>query len=393
MTKKILSDRKLKRALVFVLVALVFIVLIILATAKKKTVAKAESLPVVVVQKPERKNLSQSVTISGYVEAKAMIPVVPFVSGNIQEYPAKAGDFVKKDTLLAKIDDAPFRQQMLQAQAAYLAAKSTYERIDSLYKSGATTQQNYDNAKAQYDASSAQYDLAKLQMDYTEVKAPVDGTILIADQAVGGTAAQGTPLAVLADLTNQVVRLKVPEKYFDLFTIEKENLAVTVIRPAEKSLGLMTGATSGDKTTTPGDDTNALVTDAKTSATIENIAPYVSPESKTFEVVCHLDQPGQRFRPGMFVKVQVAYKTYQNVPVLPIQTKKMDGSFYLYDSENQTVHFVMPEKTPDDGQYFIVDEIYADSFFVTDGQNFIFDGQKVRLYEDAKNEAFGGENQ
>lgn len=401
------SKKKIKRFAIFALVALVFIVLIILVSGKKKTVAKAENLPVVVVQKPERKNLSQSVTISGYVEAKAMIPVVPFVSGNIQEYPAKAGDFVKKDTLLAKIDDAPFRQQMLQAQAAYLAAKSTYERVDSLYKSGATTQQNYDNAKAQYDASSAQYDLAKLQMDYTEVKAPVDGTILIADQAVGATAAQGTPLAVLADLTNQVVRLKVPEKYFDLFTMERENLVVTVIRPAEKSLGLGSDATAGDKTNAPEGDaaapvsdadapatsTNALVTDAKTSATIENIAPYVSPESKTFEVVCHLDQPGQRFRPGMFVKVQVAYKTYQNVPVLPIQTKKMDGSFYIYDSENQTVHFVMPENTPDDGEYFIVDEKYADSFFVTDGQNFIFDGQKVKLYEDAKNEVFGGDDQ
>ena len=370
MTKKILSNKKLKRAAIFILVALVFIILIILVTGKKKTVAKAENVPVVVVQKPERRTLSQSVTISGYVEAKAMIPAVPFVSGNILEYPAKAGDFVKKDTLLAKIDDAPFRQQMLQAQAAYLAAKSTYERVNSLFKAGATTQQNYDNAKAQYDASSAQYDLAKLQMDYTEVKAPVDGTILIADQAVGGTAAQGTPLAVLADLTNQVVRLKVPEKYFDLFTMERENLVVTVIRPAEEGFD-----------------------DAKTSASIENIAPYVSPESKTFEVVCHLDQPAERFRPGMFVKVQVAYKTYQNAPVLPIQTKKMDGSIYLYDSENQTVHFVMPENTPDDGEYFIVDEKYADSFFVTDGQNFIFDGQKVKLYEDAKNDAFGGDDQ
>ncbi|MCQ2591254.1 MAG: efflux RND transporter periplasmic adaptor subunit [Treponema sp.] len=346
---------------IFLVVAALFVFLTILVTKKKPVEEKEDTLPSVVIQKPVRQNLIEAVTISGYVEATAMIPVVPFVSGTIMEYSAKAGDFVKKDTLLAKIDDEPFRQQMLQAQASYFAAKSTFERVESLFKSGATTQQNYDTARAQYDASTAQFDLAKLQMGYTEVRAPVDGTILIADQAVGSIGAQGTPVAVLADLTNQVVRLKVPEKYFDLFTLEKENLLVTVTRPAEKS----------------------MYEDAVTSASIENIAPYLSPESKTFEVVCRLNNPGERFRPGMYVKVQVAYKVHKMVPVLPIKTKKMDGSVYTYDAELGTVHFISSEKVmgASDGEYFVVPEQFADNWFVIDGQNFVFDGQKVKLYE------------
>ncbi len=351
--------KKLIRIMAVVLVALVFVSLSFLVTNKKAPEEKEDILPSVRVQKPEIRDLVESITISGYVEAKAMIPVVPFVSGTITEYPAKAGDFVKKDTLLAKIDDEPFRQQVLQAQAAYFAAKSTFERIENLYKSGATSQQNYDNARAQYDASTAQYDLAKLQMGYTEVRAPVEGTILMANQAVGSIGTQTSPVAVLADLSNQVVRLKVAEKYFDLFTMERENLAVEIIRPAEQG----------------------MYEDAITSATIENIAPYVSPESKNFEVVCRLDNPGDRFRPGMFVKVKVAYRTHKNVPVLPVQTKKMDGSFYIYQPESQTVKYIQAEKSPDDGEFFIVDSQYKDNFFVIDGQNFVFDGQKVKLYE------------
>ena len=73
-------------------------------------------------------------------------------------------------------------------------------------------------------------------MSYTEVRAPVDGTILIANQAVGSIGTQTQPVAVLADLSNQVVRLKVPEKYFDLFTMERKNLFVEVIRPAEQGM-------------------------------------------------------------------------------------------------------------------------------------------------------------
>ena len=368
MIKKSLTPRKnnkLLRYLLFVVFVAAFVLSTVLVTRKKPVAEKPDALPAVVLQKPVNGTLVESVTISGYVEANAMIPVVPFVSGTITEYPARAGDFVEKDTLLAKIDDAPFRQQLIQAEAAYFAAKSTFDRIENLYKSGATTQQNYDSAKAQADATKAQYDLAHLQVDYTEVRAPVDGTILIADQAVGGVGTQTQPVAVLADLTNQVVRLKVPEKYFDLFNLERESLVVTVTRPAEKN----------------------MYEDAVTTATIENIAPYVSPDSKNFIVVCKLDEPGNRFRPGMFVKVQVAYKTYENVPLVSLKARKMDGSFYVYDEATSTVKFVEADDFPVDENNFIVPEEYRDSYIVMDGQNFVFDGQKVRVFEDVLNEA------
>ena len=366
---KSLAVKKVKKVLIFCAVAVFFFILILLVTNKKTVEQKVETLPVVVTQKPVRQNLVESISISGYIEAKSMIPVVPFVSGTITEYPVSVGDYVEKNQLLAKIDDKPFRQQMIQAEAAYFAAKSTYDRVESLYKAGATTQQNYDTTRAQYDANKAQYDLAKLQLGYTEVCSPISGTVLVADQAVGDIGNQQSPVAIVADLNNLVVRLKVPEKYFDLFVSEKEDLSVKITRPAEKN----------------------LFEDAVSPAIIENIAPYVSPQNKTFEVVCRLTQNSERFKPGMFVKVQIAYKTYENVPVIPLNAKKMDGSFYIYDEESQTVHFQMPdEKTSissvNDGTNFIVDEQFADSYFVIDGQNFVFDGQKVRLFDEALKE-------
>ena len=368
-SSKSLAAKKVKKILIFCAVAVFFFILILLVTNKNKDEQKIETLPVVVIQKPVRQNLVESISISGYIEAKSMIPVVPFVSGTITEYPVSVGDYVEKNQLLAKIDDKPFRQQMIQAEAAYFAAKSTYDRVESLYKAGATTQQNYDTTRAQYDANKAQYDLAKLQLGYTEVCSPISGTVLVADQAVGDIGNQQSPVAIVADLNNLVVRLKVPEKYFDLFVSEKENLSVKITRPAEKN----------------------LFEDAVSPAIIENIAPYVSPQNKTFEVVCRLTQNSERFKPGMFVKVQIAYKTYENVPVIPLNAKKMDGSFYIYDEESQTVHFQMPdEKTSissvNDGINFIVDEQFADSYFVIDGQNFVFDGQKVRLFDEALKE-------
>ena len=351
--------KKIKYA-VFAVTVLLLVAIVFLFTGKKRSKGENERIPAVVIQKPFMGTVLESITLSGYVEASAMIPVVPFVQGTITEYYARAGDYVEKDTVLAKIDDAPFRQQLLQAEAAYFAAKSTFERLESLFKSGAATQQNYDSAKAQHDAMKAQYDLARLQYDYTEVKASIDGTILIADLAEGSIGTQTQPVAVLADLGNQVVRLKVPEKYFDLFTLQKDDLVVTVTRPAEKN----------------------MYSDAVTGATIENIAPYVSPESKNFQVVCRLDEPGERFRPGMYVKINVAYAAHHSVPLLPVTAKKLDGSCYTFSAEDSTVHFVQLEETPSDAEHFMVPAEYAESFFVVDGHNTVFDGQRVSVIKE-----------
>jgi hypothetical protein len=59
-----------------------------------------------------------------------------------------------------------------------------------------------------------------------------------------------------------------------------------------------------------------------------------------------------------------------------------DGSLYLYIPETETVKYIPPAEYPTDGTNFIVPETFKDSFFVIDGQNSLFDGQKVRLFED-----------
>ena len=92
----------------------------------------------------------------------------------------------------------------------------------------------------------------------------------------------------------------------------------------------------------------------------------------------------------MFVKVQVAYKIYENVPLVSLKARKMDGSFYIYNESDSTAHFVEGQNFPNDGSNFIVPEEYRNSYIVMDGQNFVFDGQKVRIFEDALEEAKSG---
>ncbi len=348
--------KSVKTVLIFLLLAAVITALIFL-TSHKKAKSYTQPVPSVKILKPYKSSVTESLTLSSYVEAKAMIPVVPFVQGTITLYRAKAGELVKKDFVLAEIDDAPYKQTFLQAQAAFWGYESTFKRVESLYKNGSTTQQNYDSTKAQRDAAKAQFDLASLQLEYTKVKSPIYGTILMADSTEGSMAVTGQPLAIIADLDSLIIKLKVPEKYYDLFCYEKDLLIVNVNRPSDKQ----------------------MYEDAVSKCEIETIAPYISPETKEFEVRCLICENMERFKPGMYVKVNVCYGFHNNVFVMDNKARKIDGSFYLYDEETSRVKFVEGENIINDEKVFIVPDEMKDSFFVIDGQHSVFDGQKVNV--------------
>ncbi len=300
------------------------------------------------VSKPYRATVQESLELTGYIEAQAMIPVVPFVQGTITGYYAKAGDYVQEGDVLAQIDSEPYELQAKQAEAVYLAAEATFTRVSNLYASGAATQQNYDEAKAQFDAYKAQYDLAKVQLGYATVTAPKSGTILMADSAEGSIGTSTSPLYVIADLDKLQINLNVPERYFDLIVSNKDSIRAIVSRD--------------------GNSTNAIV---------ETIAPYVSPESKTFKVTLKLDGDVSAFRPGMYVKVTMVYRTYENALVLDQKTRNTDGSAYYYDPDTQTAKHVSLDVIAADNTRIVIDEKWANTLFIVDGQGLVLDGQRV----------------
>ena len=307
--------------------------------------------PVVKIEKPKLQNISRTMTLPAYVEAKSMIPVIPLVSGTILEFPVEVGQQVNEGDVIARIDSEPFDDQVIQAKAAYLAYENSFTRIANLYRSGNATAQNYDQAKAARDSAKAQYDMAVMQQGYATVRAKASGTVITVMSAQGSTAGQGQPLAVIADLNSLVVNLKVPEKYYSLIEDNKDTLTLTVSQN-ESSMSY--------------------------SASPGPIDPYVNPETKTFNMECRLASDGSvKLRPGMFVKVTVVYDEHRNAPVMPQSIRKTDGSVYLYQDGKAVFWEVTPELENDD--FFMVDESHAQCDFIVDGQNSVFDGQTVRL--------------
>lgn len=350
-----------KRVLKY-LIALVVIALAFFAVAWFYSTREVETytspLTPVEVMKPEVRNIRESYTVTGYIEAEAMVPVVPFVSGTITEYYAENDMSVKKDQVLAVIDTEPYELQVKQAEAAYLAYEATFERVSALYEKGAATKQNYDEVKAQRDAGKAQYELSQLQLSYCYVDSPVDGTILMSSGAVGSIGTSDSPIAVIANLDNLIVNVTVPEKYYHKINSNKESLKINVVRRA------------GDEEYT-------------TTATLVSVSPYIDPTTKTFKVKVRLTGDVSLFRPGMMVSVEIIYNE-EDVLSLPQSIKKLDGSVYIVnedaDGNYRAGYLELPTLLEDDN-FFQVDEKYRDVEFIYRGQTMVLDGEIVNVTE------------
>lgn len=343
-----------KKVLKFILL-FVFAILIVggfLFFKNRSGVKGSQTLdPVVKIEKPKIQNISRTLVLPAYVEAKNMIPVIPLVSGTILEFPVEVGQQVNEGDVIARIDSEPFDGQVLQAKAAYLAYENSFARIANLYRSGNATAQNYDQAKASRDSAKAQYDLAVMQQGYATVRAKASGTVITVMSAQGSTAAQGQPLAVIADLSSLVVNLKVSEKYYPLIERNRDTLSLKV-----RQSGV----------------------DTSYDALLGPIDPYVNPETKTFNMECRLDPDASlSLKPGMYVKVTVVYDEHRNVPVMPQSIRKTDGSVYIYQDGKAVFTDMKVELENDD--FFMVDSMYSQSDFIVDGQNSVFDGQAVRV--------------
>ena len=350
-----------KRVLKY-LIALVVIALAFFAVAWFYSTREVETytspLTPVEVMKPEVRNIRESYTVTGYIEAEAMVPVVPFVSGTITEYYAENDMSVKKDQVLAVIDTEPYELQVKQAEAAYLAYEATFERVSALYEKGAATKQNYDEVKAQRDAGKAQYELSQLQLSYCYVDSPVDGTILMSSGAVGSIGTSDSPIAVIANLDNLIVNVTVPEKYYHKINSNKESLKINVVRRA------------GDEEYT-------------TTATLVSVSPYIDPTTKTFKVKVRLTGDVSLFRPGMMVSVEIIYNE-EDVLSLPQSIKKLDGSVYIVnedaDGNYRAGYLELPTLLEDD--YFVqVEDKYRDVEFIYRGQTMVLDGEIVNVTE------------
>lgn len=181
-----------------------------------------EPLAVAPVQYRE---VEQTYSVEGVVEAARQSTVSAQISGRIKEINFDVGDHVKKGQVILRIDERETAQalagsnaQVLQAQATLQNAKANYERTRQLFEQKFISQAALDKAQADYQvaraqaaASEASAGQASLAHGYSAVVAPYGGVVAARLVEVGEMVMPGKPLMAGFDPAEMRVVVSVPQ--------------------------------------------------------------------------------------------------------------------------------------------------------------------------------------
>lgn len=184
--------------------------------------AQAEPLAVAQV---EYREVAQTYSTEGLVEATRQSTVSAQISGRVKEILFDVGDRVKPGQLILRIDEREAAQalagsqaQLAQAQANLQNAKSTYERAKQMFAQKFISQAALDKAQADYqvavgqaDASHAGASQAGLAHAYTAVAAPYGGVVSARHVEVGEMVMPGKQLMTGFDPSEMRVLVSVPQ--------------------------------------------------------------------------------------------------------------------------------------------------------------------------------------
>jgi RND family efflux transporter MFP subunit len=209
---------------------LAFLLLVILVFFNPLTQVKKVKLETVVLQKPGVN--SASLNASGYVVAQRKAAIASKGTGRLVYLGVVEGDHVKKNQIIAKLENDDILAQLDEAkanlklvEADIISLKNNYEREKELFDKKLSSEQNLELAEANYKKILASAEIIKARIKQLEValentiiRSPFDGTILTKNAEVGEIVApfggginSKTAVVTVADMNSLLVETDVSE--------------------------------------------------------------------------------------------------------------------------------------------------------------------------------------
>lgn len=271
-----------------------------------------------------RGTVAQAVLATGAVNPVTTIQVGTYVSGVIQAIGCDFNTRVTAGQLCARIDPRPYQSAVDQAAAALATARAQLQKdranldyaalIDArnrgLLARGIVSQETADTshnallqARAQlaYDGAEvaqrrAQWQAARINLGYTDIRSPVDGTVVSRNVTQGQTVAASfqtpTLFLVATDLTRMQVDASVSES--DIGQVAPGNAAVFTVSafPGRRFAGRVLQVRQAPQT-------------------VQNIV--------TYDVVVGAPNPDLALKPGMTASIRIVTRRADGVLRVPDQ--------------------------------------------------------------------------
>lgn len=272
----------------------------------KKDKKKERGVPVDVT-KIGRGKIEDVIKASNHLEAEQEVRVLSRAANQVVELLVEEGDQVKKDQVLLRLEDTDQRLAYKKTLSQLNQAKSNFARTEKMFKDELVPQKDYDDEKHRLDQLQVSVEEAERQVDFTEIKAPIAGTITTRLAKVGDHINNGQHLFDIIDFESIVARVYVPERHLGNLEIDQS------VRVVAKSQA-----------------------DKVFEGYVKRIAPIVDKGSGTVKVTVGVRTRGE-LRPGMYVDAELVVATHPEALLIPKRA-------IVYGGDQMFVYLLQPKR-------------------------------------------------
>ncbi len=383
-----------KRRIILISIGVVFIVLIgwqvveRIIKAGGKHGAQFMEMPVAVELEEVRKmTLTEYGNFTGSLVARSQFTVAPKVSGRLEKLLVDIGDRVRRNDLIALLDDEEYRQQVVQAEADLKVAQANLDeslsslkvaereakRIEELHKRGIAADSELDSAKGVLSAQEAKYKVALAQVANREAALRA-AQVRLSYTKIHATWTGGSEYRVVGErfvdegdmLTANAPILSILEINPILAVIHVTDRDYFKVRVGEKAI-VSSSAASG----------------IEAQGKVIRIAPLLKESSREARVEIEISNPEELLKPGMFVNAKIEFETHEQATVIPLGTvvkRDSQEGVFLADIQNRKAKFIPIKIGIKTGELAeIVEPKQLSGFVITLGQHLVSDGSPIIL--------------
>ena len=288
------------------------------------TIIKEKVWPVS-AQQAEYKDIQPQLKLFGEIIASRRSELRAFVGGQVTQVGDnfREGGVVKQGELLLTIDDFEYNNEVIEEKARYKILKRDYERAEELFTQGSISEQFRDNALL--EKTQQEITLAEAQKDLRDTKlfAPYDGVIN------GVEASLGKQVSTFNDKVGEIIDIKNLEVRFSLSKAQYGRLLEDNQDVVDRPVAIHWAA--GNKIF----DFEAEI--SRTGAEIKSNTGGID----IFATLFFDESKLSLIRPGAFVRLSVADKTYNQVISVPNTAVYDDEYIFIILNDRLVKRFVV----------------------------------------------------
>ncbi|HVH67237.1 MAG TPA: efflux RND transporter periplasmic adaptor subunit [Gemmatimonadales bacterium] len=160
-----------------------------------------------------RVDLISGVPVSGTLKPSVEVRIASPIAEVVDAVLVKEGQAVRAGQVLARFRTAALEPAARSAEAQRRKAASDYDRMQSLYKEGAVSQQDVENAEVALRGAEATKAEAQKRLDEATVRAPISGVISQRAVDAGNRVKDGDLLFQLVNTNELEFEATVPSEY------------------------------------------------------------------------------------------------------------------------------------------------------------------------------------